>query len=84
MTPMDLINTFGEKFGLSPKDPDDPYLNSYYLNNVPLEKVWETSENNPYLEADELLGDLEGKLRGETGDEFSIEESEESDTGLED
>lgn len=84
MTPMDLINTFGEKFGLSPKDPDDLYLNSYYLNNVPLEKVWESSENNPYLEADELLGDWEGKLRGETGDEFSSEESEERDTGFED
>ena len=83
MTPMDLINTFGEKFGLTVKDPDDPYLNSYYLNNVPLEKVWETSETNPYLEADNILGDLEDNLRGDS-DELSSEESEESNISLED
>ena len=82
MTPMDLINKFGEKFGLSPKDPDDPYLNSYYLNNVPLEKVWENSENNPYLEADGILEDLEDKLRGNIDD--SDKESEEPTVSIED
>ena len=84
MTPMDLINTFGEKFGLTVDDPDDPYLNSYYLNNVPLEKVWNNNESNPYLEVDSILGDLEDNLRGESDDLTDpIEDSEETDISSE-
>jgi len=90
MTPMDLINNFGDHFGLSPKDPDDPYLNSYYLNNVPLEQIWNNTENNPYAEVDSILGNLEDSLRGESNNlidnndtNSNIEDNEETDIGSE-
>ena len=64
MTILDLIDNFGEKFGLTIEDRDDPYLTARYINNVPLEKVWDTTENNPYLEADSIFKDVENRLRG--------------------
>lgn len=58
MTIKELIDNFGAKFGLNITDPDDYYLNSRYLNNVPLEQVWNNTENNPYLEVDTILSSL--------------------------
>ena len=86
MTPMDLINNFGEKFGLTPKDPEDPYLNSYYLNNVPLERVWNETEQNPYAELDSILNNVESDLRGETADDDLTADngSEEETTSISD
>ena len=69
MTPRELIENFGEKFGLTLDDPDDYYMNSYYLNGQPLESVWNSTENNPYLEMDSILNDIESGLRGETDDQ---------------
>ena len=63
MTIKDLIDNFGSKFGLDIEDEqDDYYLNSRYMNGVPLEQVWNQTEDNPYLEVDSILASLEGNL----------------------
>ena len=62
MTIMDLINNFGDEFGLAVDDPDDPYLNSRFINNVPLEQVFNQSEQNSYLEKKSILKALDGNL----------------------
>jgi len=46
MTPRQLIQYFGERFGLK-DDPDNIYLDEYYLNGQPLDLVW-----NPSTSAD--------------------------------
>lgn len=85
MTILDLIDNFGEQFGLSVENRDDKYLNARYINNVPIEKVWNTTENNPYLEMDTILGNTERKLRGEPiDDNLDSTGSEETDISLED
>jgi len=69
MTIQDLIDNFGAKFGLDTEDEDDNYyLNARYLNNVPLEQVWNAVEDNPYLEVDSILADLETNLRKDNND----------------
>ncbi len=63
MTIKDLIDNFGSKFGLDIEgEEDDYYLNARYLNGVPLEQVWNNTEDNPYLEVDSILASLEGNL----------------------
>ena len=74
MTIKDLIDNFGSKFGLDIEgEEEDYYLNARYLNGVPLEQVWNNTEDNPYLEVDIILASL-----GESLDE-SIE-GKEADT----
>ena len=75
MTIKDLIDNFGSKFGLTVDDVDDYYLNARYLNNVPLEQVWNTVEDNPKLEMNSILSSLENELWG-TSDDNSIEDPE--------
>ena len=66
MTIKDLIDNFGSKFGLDIEDEtDDYYLNARYLNGQPLELLWNQSENNPYLEVDSILANLEESVRGD-------------------
>ena len=63
MTIKELIDNFGGKFGLDiAGEEDDYYLNARYLNGVPLEQVWNQTEDNPYLEVDSILASLEGNL----------------------
>ena len=63
MTIKDLIDNFGSKFGLDIEgEEEDYYLNARYLNGVPLEQVWNQTEDNPYLEVDSILASLEGNL----------------------
>ena len=81
MTIKDLIDNFGSKFGLTIEDPDDYYLNARYLNGVPLEQIWNNTENNPLLEIDSILESFEDELR--RGDDLE-EEVQEEDIGLTD
>jgi hypothetical protein len=75
MTIKELIDNFGSKFGLTIQDEDDYYLNARYLNNVPLEQVWNQTENNPMLEVDSILGSLEDQLwNSEAKDDISTED----------
>lgn len=75
MTIKELIDNFGNKFGLSVEDEDDYYLNARYLNNVPLEQVWNNTEDNPMLEVDSILGSLEDQLwNNEAKDDISTED----------
>jgi len=71
MTIRDLIDNFGSKFGLDIEDEEDNYyLNARYINGVPLEQIWNNTEDNPYLEVDTILSSLEDSLRsGENGKE---------------
>ena len=65
MTIKDLIDNFGNKFGLDIEgEEEDYYLNARYLNGVPLEQVWNNTEDNPYLEVDSILANLEESVRG--------------------
>ena len=68
MTIKELIDNFGSKFGLTIEDEDDYYLNARYLNNVPLEQVWNNTEDNEMLDVESILGSLEGDLRYESKD----------------
>ena len=62
MTIRELIDNFGAKLGLTYEDEDDYYLNARYLNNIPLEQVWNNVENNPNLDQDSILESIEAKL----------------------
>jgi len=77
MTIKDLIDNFGNKFGLDIENEDDYYLNARYLNGVPLEQVWNNTEDNPYLEVDSILASLEGNLNESIeGEEADIEKQD--------
>lgn len=78
MTIKDLIDNFGSKFGLDYTDEDDYYLNARYLNNVPLEQVWNQTPDNSYLEVDSILASLEDNLNEsiESEEEDTAEQSE--------
>ena len=73
MTIRNLIDNFGNKFGLN-YDETEPYLDLRFVNNVPLDNLMNTVENNPTLEIDTILGNLEDSLRGDTIEEPTIEE----------
>ena len=45
-------------------EEENYYLNARYLNGVPLEQVWNNTEDNPYLEVDSILANLEESVRG--------------------
>jgi len=74
MTPRELIDNFGSKFGLTAPE-DDPFMNEYYINNVPVKQVWDTVENNPkFNEDNSILTDLETKLWSNIDDSPKQEE----------
>ena len=73
MTPRDLINNFGSKFGIDLPE-DNPYLDEYYLNNQPLEQIWNSTEDNPYLEANSILTNLEDNLWGNINEKDDTKE----------
>ena len=79
MTIKDLIDNFGAKFGLDiVGEEEDYYLNARYINGVPLEQVWNNTEDNPYLEVDTILASLEGNLNESIeGEEADITEPSE-------
>ena len=64
MTIRDLLDNFGNKFGLSYEETE-PYLDVRFVNNQPLDNIMNQVEDNPYLEIDSILGNLEDQLRGE-------------------
>jgi len=83
MTIRDLIDNFGNKFGLT-YDETEPYLDLRFINNQPLDNLMNTVEDNPYLEVDTILSSLEREVRGEPDeiiesktDDISIEDSPE-------
>ena len=82
MTIRDLIDNFGNKFGLTYEETE-PYLDLRFINNQPLDGLMNNVESNPMLEVDSILADLENGLRGEDNLEQSIE-SEETNTRLTD
>ena len=82
MTIKDLIDNFGEKFGLNTDDIDEVYLKMRFINGTPIEQLGNPAENSPYNEVDDLIGTLEGKLRGEN-EELEQDTDKESDIGLE-
>lgn len=74
MTIRNLIDNFGNKFGLNIDDDDNPYLDERFINNQPLLSLFNQTENNPYLEANSILGSLEESLWSNLNDnEDSIE-----------
>ena len=81
MTIRDLIDNFGSKFGLSITDELEPYLDERFINNQPLRLLFNTVEDNPYLEIDTILGTLEDSLRSDTIEEtdIGVEDSVEED-----
>jgi PBSX family phage portal protein len=79
MTIRDLVDNFGNKFGLT-IDDNEPYLDIRFINNQPLDTLMNNVEDNPYLEIDSILSSLEDTVRGET-----VEEPlQEQDTGISD
>jgi hypothetical protein len=79
MTIRDLVDNFGNKFGLT-IDETEPYLDVRFINNQPLDNLMNDVEDNPYLEIDSILSSLEDTVRGET-----VEEPlQEQDTGISD
>jgi capsid portal protein len=82
MTIKDLIENFGNKFGLS-IDDTEPYLDVRFINNQPLDNLMNSVEDNPMLEVDTILSQLETSVRGEPVEEPIIE-SQETNTGIKD
>ena len=78
MTIRNLIDNFGSKFGVNYTE-DEPYLDTRFINNVPLDNLMNQVESNPYLEIDSILGSLEDELRGD-----SIEPVQEADISIPD
>ena len=62
MTIRDLIENFGNKFGLDIEDDNNPYLDERFINNQPLKGLFNQEEVNPYLEANSIIGSLEDSL----------------------
>lgn len=75
MTIKDLIDNFGSKFGLTIEDEDDYYLNARYIDNVPLENLWNDVENNPDLEMQTLLTRVEDTLWSQNNANTPIKET---------
>ena len=79
MTIRDLVDNFGNKFGLT-IDETEPYMDIRFINNQPLDNLMNNVEDNPYLEIDTILSSLEDNIRGDT-----VEEPvQEPDTGITD
>jgi hypothetical protein len=64
MTIRDLVDNFGNKFGLT-IDEDDKYLDTRFINNQPLNNLMNNVESNPLLEADTILEQAERVVRGD-------------------
>jgi hypothetical protein len=83
MTIRDLVDNFGNKFGLT-MDDTEPYLDVRFINNQPLDNLMNQVEDNPYLEVDSILSQLETDVRGDTLEKPIGIESQENDTGIKD
>ena len=83
MTIRDLLDNFGNKFGLSYEETE-PYLDTRFVNNVPLDNIMNQVEDNPYLEVDSILSSLEDNIRGDTLEPPVSIESQNDDTGITD
>ena len=75
MTIRDLVDNFGNKFGLDIED-DNPYLDERFINNQPLTALFNQTENNPYLEANSIISGLEENLWSNIDDSTGIEKEE--------
>ena len=80
MTIRDLIDNFGNKFGLSIPE-DEAYLDTRFVNNQPLDNLMNGVDDNPLLEVDSILASLEDDVRG---DSFEKEPVQENDIGVTD
>jgi len=60
MTPGEMRRYFGERFGL--ESVDNLYLDEFYLNNVPLEHIWNPDGMIDPPGADTVLSGLEDEL----------------------
>jgi hypothetical protein len=84
MTIRDLVDNFGNKFGLTIED-NEPYLDTRFINNQPLDNLMTGVEDNPLLEVDTILSQLETDVRGDAIEEKPIGiESQKDDTGIKD
>jgi hypothetical protein len=84
MTIRDLIDNFGNKFGLTIPE-DETYLDVRFVNNQPLNNLMTGVEDNPFLEVDTILSKLETDVRGDTFEKEPVSiESEETNTGIKD
>lgn len=75
MTIKELIDNFGNKFGLTIEDPDDYYLNARYIANQPLEMIWNSIEENPDLEMQTLLTRVEDTLWSQNNAKSTVEKT---------
>ena len=71
MTPREMIQYFGERFGLH-DDPGNPYLDEYYLHGRPLDMVYNESADPPGTgsilgEDDEDMGGILGEYDEDMG-----------------
>ena len=80
MTPRQIIDNFGGKFGLTAPD-EDMFMDEYYINNTPVKQIWDTIEDNPQFDEEHsILTDLEDKLWSQTNDNKEEEIGEPADT----
>lgn len=81
ITPRQIIENIGDRFGLTASD--NPFLDEYYLNNVPLDSIW--NGGNIPLEAETVLDSLEKDLMNdaEVLDEQIRTEKSDNSNGIE-
>lgn len=80
MTPNELRNHFGERFGL--KESDNPYLDEFYLHGVPLDNVWSGGNSTDPPGTNSVLDGLEDELIGEIEEE-EVDDFNQTDDSLE-
>jgi len=78
MTIRELIDNFGNKFGLSVED-DSPYLDERFVNNQPLSTLFDLSEENPFDKEDSILEQLERDLWSQKDEQSEVGEQDKSE-----
>lgn len=81
MTPGEMRAHFGERFGL--EDMNNPYLDEFYLGDVPLDLVWSGNSSTDPPGTDSVLDGLEDELTSIVDDEGEIDDTDEEPDSLE-
>ena len=67
LTPRQIIDNFGGKFGVTVPENDD-LMDEYYINNVPVKQIWSDIEEAEEVDTG-ILKELEEKLWGKVDDQ---------------
>ena len=81
MTPRDIINNFGDKFGLTPND-ENPYIDEYFIQTgfTPMKSVFNNVPNNDYLAGMSIIDSFKDKGWAVDANDTDKEDEEDNPT----